>query len=412
MTSPDGRGGIPGSRHSLTLLAGILREWRLVVAMTVLTALAALVVNALRQPPFAARTILFDDVSEPAFPNFPGQFPRSGIYPGTSSSNDRLVRLIARSRSLADTVAARAGMRHDVDAYARSDGSLVITVWHRDPVQAARIANMYPDVINLFVARIGAETAARKQLYLQDQLGDARRRLEAVEERVVAFQTARGAPEIRDQLSATIERALLLEEQIAEQEVQLSLLRRTSAPDNPSLRAAEAALEARREQRRRLQSERSGSLLPSLGESPELQIEASRFLRSLTEAEQYYSAIATALSSTQVTAGENLPAVAVLDAAVPPRRPVGPGPGVVTLAGLLFGMLLGCIVVTVRVASAQARRNEQFAPVFEDWDDFKLDVTSSLAGLYQRKRPIGAPQANDPATATGQTSRFPGEAAT
>jgi uncharacterized protein involved in exopolysaccharide biosynthesis len=356
----------------------VLREWRLVLAVMAATVVAALILSLFRTSAYEARTTLFENTAEPAVSGMMSQLPAGRAMGLGTSQPNRLVRLVVRSQSLRDSVLVRAGASASINAQANQDGSIVVDVRASDPQVAVRVANLYPEVINDFLARIGAETAARRQDYLEGQLQGARDRLEQVETRVVAFQTERGAPEIREQLTATIERAMMLEQQIAEQEIQVNLLRRTSAPGNPALRAAEAALDARRELRRGLQAERAGSLLPSLGETPELQVAATRFLRELTEAEQFYFTISVALASSQVSAGENLPAVAVLDPAMPPNAPAGAGLLVITAVAIVLGLLLALVAVFIRELVERGRRSESFVPFFEEWDGFKAAISRKI----------------------------------
>lgn len=263
-----------------------------------------------------------------------------------ASTDTRLVGLILGSRSFADSLAARIGAPESRNVQQNDNGSIVVEVTDEDPERAAEIANEYPQLINLFVIRFNTQTAQQKQKFLRTQIALARQRLEATEKRLVEFQSGSNAPALQQQANHTLNAAVQLQETIAELEIGISQLRRTVTSDNPRLRTAVAELEARREQLRELTSG-SGSpaqvLLP-LEQGPELQVASTRVLREYSEAEQLYAALMSALTDVQLEGENHLPVVNVLDPAIVPTQPSGPGTITVVTAAALIGVLLGVLI--------------------------------------------------------------------
>src|SRR5690606_22868971 len=157
---------------------------------------------------------------------------------------------------------------------------VIVEVDARDPERAAEIAASYPVLINKLVAHVGRQMRERREASLEEQLREARARLEAVEARAVEFQREVSGPGLEEQVTASVTAAIELQRLVSEQEIAVQRLRRTATAQNPNLRAAEAELAARRQQLQAFMSEGGGQLLlPSFEESPELQVAGARLLR-------------------------------------------------------------------------------------------------------------------------------------
>lgn len=371
--------------------SALLQRWRRIAASAVIIAVVAVLVNLFRTPVYDARTTLYQNVEDPSPVGFAmGNSQLGGGLGGLlgrSSGDSKLIDLILNSRSLQDSVASRVGARARATLLTDvKTGAITVQVTDTDPERAARIANTYPGVINEIVSSVTAQKAHQKQEFLRSQLALARSRLENAEQRLVTFETDRGAPGIDEQLSATFNAAMVLEQQITEKEFEISQLRRTATPDNAALQAAIAELDSRKRQLQRLRvSGPRESLFPSLQESPELKASALRLYRELQETQQFYATLAASLAAAQVTASQNLAAVSVLDPARVPTSPTSPGPVIVLVMALVLGLFLSCLVVLVGEALRRGRMHPSYAPFFQTWDRFRRDVANSI-GIRRLRR--------------------------
>lgn len=370
MTNPQpphgANGSAPGSPRSglspVALAVAVLRHWPLVLATALLAVLGAVGYGLLRKPVYSAQTLLFmsQSQSDPRS-QLAAQLPMAGLGMGTPA-NVKLVNTILGSRSLADSVARRAGAPEDFQYAANPDGSIRISVEHPDPEAAARIANEYPRVLNLLVSRTGAQTNGQKELLLERQIVAARERLEESEEQLVRYQTRTNSADVQEQSSATLNAAVQLQGRIAEKEAELAALRRTATPDNPRLRAAVADVGELRRQLQGLSTGGAGRVLLPLREGPALRVGAARVLREYTRNEQIYVALNAALAQAQIELNSSLPVVTVVDPAPVPRMPEGPGlPTLVVVAGVL-GLVAGAGVAVVVQLVRDARRDPERDP--------------------------------------------------
>jgi uncharacterized protein involved in exopolysaccharide biosynthesis len=377
----------------LGMLTVLVRERRLILATVALFVVAALAFIWLSPKSYTARTVLVQartqqtSITQALLSQLPAGLASLG--PG-QVDDDREVRAVLASQSLADSVIERLGLDGSAEAEVRSiiskrteiretpEGALAIEVTDGDPRRAAEIANVMPQLANAIMSRLSADAALHKQAFLQQQLAHARDRLNASEESMVRFQETRSAPEVKEQAVRTLDAAATLQEQIIKQQVLVAQLQRSATPDNPALKEAIATLNLWREQLRQLrmgQLDQSGILL-SLQQSPELKADAARLLRRVTADEQLYGSLAMALAQTQIDAQSNLPVLTVLDRAAVPRTPRGvPLPiavGIAALLGLVFGFVGAFMRSTIRSARLDPENREFFETLQEARPGFLL----------------------------------------
>ncbi|HEX8321714.1 Wzz/FepE/Etk N-terminal domain-containing protein [Longimicrobium sp.] len=391
----------PDGPRVLDLVAAVLRRWKTVLVVAVLTMLAAAVTSMLTPSKYVASTTMVP---------FTGAQARGGlglaqlpagvatlVGVGAGSSSERLMGVMLKSRTLADSMVGRLAPRYVSEAELRKilkdgtrvqrnpDGSVVVQVRSLDPRLAARIANTYPVLVNELMARVSSEGAQRKQGFLEGQLSTVRERLLSSEQRLLAFQRSSGTSNVDEQARRTLDAAADLNAQVLDQERAVAQLRRTLAPGHPELQAAEAELGTRRAQLRRVTAGNTGSpMFVPLREGGELKAATSRLTREFAQEEAVYEALTAALAEAQLDANNNLPVLSVLDPAQVPG-PTGSLPRTVALAGVL-GALLGAALALVADGVARARANPRNAGFFAALAEVRQDAGRLLPWTRGRAR--------------------------
>jgi uncharacterized protein involved in exopolysaccharide biosynthesis len=388
-------GGAPRGEEVriLELGAVLLRRWRRIVLTTLAVMLVAAAAALLRTEKYQASVVLLapqEQGGNRSSEMLARQLAGAGI-PGlgnVGNPNQRLIGVLARSRSFADSMVARVAgpgakggkagelrrMLAETEVNSRPDGSIAVLVKGEDPRLAAKVANTFPALLNEMSARVGVEAAVQKQSFLETQLRRARAALDQSEQRLVNFQKQRNAPELQDQANRTVDAAAQLQTQITEQEVEVSGLRRTVTPSNPRLQAAEARLATLRGQLRRLTAGGGGGLFVPFSESPDLQATLTRLKRDYQRDEQVYISLTTAIAQSQIDVNNNLPVVSVLDQATVPGAPSGIGLKLILLVAAVLGLVLGLVAAFVAEHFARARHDPAAGSFFVAWEDFKHDV--------------------------------------
>ena len=406
-------GGAPGGEEVriLDLGAVLLRRWRMIVLATLAVMLVAATVALLRKKEYEASVVLLapqEQGSSRSSDMLARQLAGAGLsgVGNVSNTNQRLIGVLARSRSFADSMVARVAgprphgdtarqlrrMLADTEVNANADGSTAIMVTGEDPRLTARVANTFPALLNEMSARVGVEAAVQKQHFLEAQLRRARAALDRSEQRLVSFQKQRNAPELQGQADRTADAAAQLQAQISEQEVQVSQLRRSATPSNPQLQAAEARLTTLRGQFRQLTSGGGGGLFVPFRESPELQATLTRLKRDYMRDEQVYISLTTAIAQAQIDVNNDLPVVSVLDQATVPTAPSGVGLKLILMVSALLGLMLGLLAAFVAEHLARARQDPAAGSFFVAWEQFKGDLRRGgfRRGGGDARAPVGA----------------------
>jgi uncharacterized protein involved in exopolysaccharide biosynthesis len=397
--------GNPDELRVLDVVAVVLRRRKTVLAVAGLTVLAALATALLTPPAYVASTTMVPFTSAQGRGGVGlAQLPAgvaSLVGAGAASPSERLVGVMLKSQTLADSMVGRLAPRYAPEEELREvlargtrvqrnpDGSVVVQVRAPDPRLAARVANTFPVLVNELMARVSTQGAQRKQGFLEGQLSAVRERLLTSEQRLLAFQRNRGASDVDEQARRTLDASAQLNQQVMEQERRVAQLRRALAPGHPELQAAEADLATRRSQLRRMTAGNAGSpVFVPLGEGGELKLATSRLMREFAQEEQVYAALTAALAETQLDANNNLPVLSVLDAAQVPG-PSGSLPRTAALAGVL-GLVLGVGLAVLADALSRARQRPENAGFFATWDE----LTRGAGRLRPGRRAPSTPGAH------------------
>ncbi len=122
------------------------------------------------------------------------------------------------------------------------DGLIRITVDDKDPKRAAELANGYVDEFRKLTASLAITEAARRRLFFQQQLQEAKDNLTVAEDAMAKTQESTGVLEIDSQARALIESAAILTGQVMAKQVEIQAMRSFATDDNPSLVLAKQEL--------------------------------------------------------------------------------------------------------------------------------------------------------------------------
>ncbi|HEY0036989.1 MAG TPA: Wzz/FepE/Etk N-terminal domain-containing protein, partial [Longimicrobium sp.] len=222
--------GEPGGLRVLDIVAVVLRRWRMVLLVALLTTVAAVATALLTPPKYVASTTMVPFTGAQARGGLGlAQLPAgvaSFFGGGAGSPTERLIGVMLKSQTLTDSMVGRLAPRHVTEQDLREilrdgtrvqrnpDGSVVVQVRAGDPRLAARIANTFPVLVNDLMVRVSSEGAQRKQDFLEAQLSTVRERLLNAEQRLLAFQRRSGASNVDEQARRTLDAASDLNAQV------------------------------------------------------------------------------------------------------------------------------------------------------------------------------------------------------
>lgn len=207
------------------------------------------------------------------------------------------------------------------------DGLIRITIQDRDATRAAELANGYVDEFRKLSASLAITEAARRRVFFEQQLRDAREKLTGAEEAMRKTQQSTGVLQIDSQARALIESTAVLRAQVAAKTVQIQGMRSFATEDNPELVLAKqqlAALESQLEQLAGSQKDTGSDIVLSKGRVTGAGLEYLRRYRDLKYNETVFELLAKALEIAKLDEAREGEIVQVVDAAVPPDKKASP----------------------------------------------------------------------------------------
>jgi tyrosine-protein kinase Etk/Wzc len=207
------------------------------------------------------------------------------------------------------------------------DGLIRITIRDRDAQRAAELANGYVDEFRKLSASLAITEAARRRVFFEQQLRDAREKLTEAEEAMRKTQQETGVLQIDSQARALIESTAVLRAQVAAKTVQIQGMRSFATEDNPELVLAKqqlAALESQLEQLAGSQKDTGSDIVLSKGRVTGAGLEYLRRYRDLKYNETVFELLAKALEIAKLDEAREGEIVQVVDAAVPPDKKASP----------------------------------------------------------------------------------------
>jgi len=237
------------------------------------------------------------------------------------------------------------------------DGLIRITMEDGDPKRAAELANGYVDEFRKLSASLAITEAARRRLFFEQQLQDARNKLTDAENAMTKTEQSTGVLQIDSQARSLIESAAMLRAQVVAKQVQIEGMRSFATDDNPDLILAKnqlAALQARLDQLASSQSDKGSGINLSKGRVTEAGMEYLRRYRDLKYQETIFELLAKEYEVAKLDEAREGSIVQVVDAAVPPDAKSSPHRTLIVAGTTFFACIVAVCWVWLRTRLAHA----------------------------------------------------------
>jgi uncharacterized protein involved in exopolysaccharide biosynthesis len=239
------------------------------------------------------------------------------------------------------------------------DGLIRITIQDRDATRAAELANGYVDEFRKLSASLAITEAARRRVFFEQQLRDAREKLTKAEEAMRKTQQSTGVLQIDSQARALIESTAVLRAQVAAKTVQIQGMRSFATEDNPELVLAKqqlAALESQLEQLAGSQKDTGSDIVLSKGRVTGAGLEYLRRYRDLKYNETVFELLAKALEIAKLDEAREGEIVQVVDAAVPPDKKASPHRTLIVIVMTVLAFFFVVLWIFIRRSFEQTLR--------------------------------------------------------
>lgn len=224
----------------------------------------------------------------------------------------------------------------------KQSGIIQLKLTNKNPELAVRqmntIANNY---VRQNVERKSAEADQTLQ-YLEQQLPETKRQLEAAEVRFNEFRSRHGTVDVTKEGELLLQQSVATETGLVELEQKRKELMQRFTAEHPSVRALDGQISALNAQRSKFAGQ-----VDSL---PQTQQEILRLTRDLQVNQEIYTSLLNNAQQLKVVRGGTVGNVRVIDYAEKPLEPVKPKKVLILIVALLFGLVLGVVAAFVRQA--------------------------------------------------------------
>jgi tyrosine-protein kinase Etk/Wzc len=252
---------------------------------------------------------------------------------------------------------ARKALEHRMTVLAGSkDGLIRITLEDRDPKRAAELANGFVDEFRKLSSSLAITEAARRRLFFEQQLQQAKENLSNAEEAMAKTQQSTGVLEIDSQARALIESAAVLRAQVVAKQVQIEGMRSFATDDNPNLVLAKQELAALQSQLERIAGSHrddSTDINLSKGRVTQAGMEYIRRFRDLKYDEAIFELLAKEFEIAKLDEAREGSIIQVVDAAVPPDKKSFPPRTLIVIVATILAFFFALFWVYVREKSVR-----------------------------------------------------------
>jgi len=237
------------------------------------------------------------------------------------------------------------------------DGLIRLSLEDRDPKRAAEMANGYVEEFRKLSASLAITEAARRRLFFEQQLRQAKDDLAGAEEAMKKTQQSTGVLQIDSQARSLIESAAILRGQVVAKQVQIQGMRSFAAEDNPHLALAKQELAALESQLARLtgsQSDDGSDLMLSKGRATEAGLEYIRRYRDVKYHETVFGLLAKEFEMAKLDEAREGAIVQVVDPAVTPDKRSSPHRMLIIIGTTVLAFFVAPFWVVLRESWARA----------------------------------------------------------
>jgi tyrosine-protein kinase Etk/Wzc len=264
------------------------------------------------------------------------------------------------------------------------DGLIRLSIEDHDPKRAAEMANAYVEEFRKLSASLAITEAARRRLFFEQQLQQAKDKLTEAEEAMTKTQESTGVLQIDSQARSLIESAAILRAQVVAKQVQIEGMKAFAAEDNPSLVLAKqelAALQAQLQKIAGSQQDVGSDINLSKGRVTQAGMEYVRRYRDLKYQETVFELLAKEFEIAKLDEAREGSIIQVVDPAVPPDKISSPHRILIIVGTPILAFLVSICWIWMRKNLARSfelpENRQRLEAIKRHWKDRKDTVITS-----------------------------------
>lgn len=246
-----------------------------------------------------------------------------------------------------DDVVERLQQDLRVQEHPKDSGIVTVELDGRDPARIARIVSTLATVyVQRNAEQRSAETAKTLE-YLEAQLPQAKRAVDAAEAELAAYRTRRRSVDLQLEAKHAADRVAELEKTLSDLEAERAQARRTYGDRYPEVVRLDARIQAVRAQ--------LAGTDPRVEAQPSKELDATRLARTVASATDVYTLLLKQVQELRVVKSGLVNNVRLVDAPVVAHRPVRPRPAATIALALLVSLAGAVAIALARSAFGEER---------------------------------------------------------
>jgi polysaccharide export outer membrane protein len=370
----------------LELLTLLARHWRFLAKAALAGAICGLALAFLLPVRYTAITTILPSASSSSLASaFASQSGELGLLANLAGGNlgyhnpSEICMLMLRSRSVEDAVIQRFQLMQEYHKKRLSDtrtalerttsvtlnlktGLIAVSARDRDPVRAAELANGYVDEYRKFTGSLANTEAGQRRMFFEQQLLEATGNLNQADD---AFRNTQQNTGMLDPVSATkadLESAVIIRDEIAAREVQLSTMRTYSTEQNPAMVRVRQEIAGLQTQLAEVTGSKQGVEDDPLVPKNRIPAAGSEYLRRLRDVkynEAVVAVLAKQLEIARLDEAKQSQAVQIVDPAVTPDKRSSPKRTVILLASTMLALCAASLWVIYMMRESTGRSSRR-----------------------------------------------------
>jgi len=226
-------------------------------------------------------------------------------------------------------------------------------------VMSAYLANHYVDELDRFNRERLATTAHNTRVFVEGAYLERMRSLDSAYAVFQAFQEEHRTISLPEQLASTVQAAAMLNAQIQQLDIQLSVEQRELNPSSNRIDMLKGQLEGAQAALKKYDDGTVGQYSLALKSVPELSRKFAGYTREIKLLEQVSAYLRQQLEQERINEQRDLPSLQVLDHALPASRKSSPRRLMMLILGGIVGFAISMLYVIIRTYVDRVRTNPE-----------------------------------------------------
>ena len=251
-----------------------------------------------------------------------------------------------------------------VDFNVEDEGNFLVSVTDKSPVRAAQMANYYVQILDEISTELSIKEARNNREFIEKRFIELQTDIADIEDSLKAFSKKYNVLEMKEQMKAAITVAAELKAQTEVAKIERDLLKNNLGGENPLVRQAQLKVD---ELNKRLTSMKFGeekNLKSSLNlfipfeNVPETGIEYLKLTRDYEIQTKVLEYIYPIYEQAKIEEQNDVPAVLVVDKAIPPEKKSSPKRSLIVIAAFLLSFFFSAGYVLIKESYSNLKEDE------------------------------------------------------